>query len=76
MKKWSVTIPIAGSVTFEVETADDASEADAIEAACAKFEEDGADDDTLEWDLLEEICEGNVCHAPVHSAFAEEIKED
>ncbi len=75
MKKWLVTMPIAGSVSFEVETENGADESDAIDAAWKKFHTDGVDDSTLEYDVLETIAEGNVCHAPVNEAYADEIEE-
>jgi hypothetical protein len=64
MKEMYVSIPIAGSVLFVVDAEDEAS---AIEAAWAEFEENGVDDSTLEYEVLERICEGNVCYAPLNN---------
>lgn len=67
MKKYVVTVPIAGSYTVEVEAED---EDGAIEAA---FEAQGEAED-VEWEALREICSGNVCHAPVWEVEVEEVK--
>jgi hypothetical protein len=64
MKEMYVSIPIAGSVLFVVDAEDEAS---AIKAAWAEFEENGIDDSTLEYEVLECICEGNVCYAPLNN---------
>lgn len=66
MKKYNVTIPIAGSYTVEVEAED---EEGAIDEA---LERQGDADLDIEWEAMQEICRGNVCYAPVWEASAEE----
>lgn len=66
MKKYNVTIPIAGSYTVEVEAED---EEGAIDEA---LERQGDADLDIEWEAMHEICRGNVCYAPVWEASAEE----
>ena len=60
MPTYSVTIPIAGHVTVEVEAADKA------EAKEKAFETDLADDNVadLTWEALDKFNSGNVCHCP------------
>ena len=55
MKRYNVSIPIAGTITFNVEAED---EKEAIEKAW-----DGSiDDGELEYELYEHLAEGNVRH--------------
>ena len=59
MALYEVKIPIAGSITFEIE-AD--SESDAIVEA---FNTD-ADKGDVEWDTFEKISSGNILYAPLN----------
>ena len=69
MKKYGVSIPIAGYIYKEIEAE---SEDDAIE----KVMSDGYEnDDIIETDMYYNLVEGNVCYASVSSASAEEIEE-
>ena len=68
-KKWCVVLPVAGSIEFEVEAE---TKNDAIEAAMNMPPEKGE----LTWETFHEIVQGNVCHAPVNKAFADEIDSD
>lgn len=69
-KTWGVVLPIVGSLYREVEAS---SEEEAIEKAMgAEWVEDQVD--TLE--TVRVIGEGNVCHAPVNEASAEEVTGD
>lgn len=57
MKTFTVTMPIAGHVTFEIEAE---SEQAAIKAA---WETDSGEGEVT-WEMLESFSEGNVCHCP------------
>lgn len=69
-KQYIVTIPIAGSISFEVEAED---EAGAKEAAWDLFGDEGPEAGQLEWELLDHIVEGNVLHAPCNDVTVEEV---
>jgi hypothetical protein len=72
MKKYSVTIPIAGSVIIEVEV-DDGADDDAIyEAATAAYNDDESAGE-IEWEFVQHITEGNVLNAPVNDWEYEEV---
>jgi len=70
MARYSVEIPIAGSMTIEVE-AD--SEESAIEAGWARFHEEGPDAFDVSWEALSHVTNGNVCSAPCNEHSASEI---
>lgn len=55
MKRYNVSIPIAGTITFNVEAED---EKEAIEKAW----DEPIDDGELEYELYEHLTEGNVRH--------------
>jgi hypothetical protein len=57
MKRYIVTIPIAGHITFEVEAGDE----EAAKAVAWGME---ADEGEIEWETLESFSTGNVCHCP------------
>ena len=69
MKKYGVSIPIAGYVYIEVE-AD--SEEDAIDKA---FDKGYEDKDIAEIEMFDKLIEGNVCNVYCTEASAEEIEE-
>lgn len=64
MSEYIVEIPIAGSMAITVTAA---SEDEAKAAAWDRFNESGGDDFEIQWEALDSITEGNVCHAPLHS---------
>jgi hypothetical protein len=68
VKRYGVCIPITGFVYVEVEAG---SKREAIDKA---FEQDLSEAEIEEWNLHEHVTEGNVCHATLNSARAEEIK--
>lgn len=70
MKKYIVSIPIAGAIHIEVK-AKNAREAK--EAAWKKVHEDKAGED-IEWEFLDSITEGNCCHAPLNDTEVQEVK--
>ena len=70
MKKYIVSIPIAGAIHIEVEAE---SEREAKEAAWAKVD-DGDHGEDIEWEFMESITNGNVCHAPLNDIEVNEIK--
>jgi hypothetical protein len=66
MKSYTVTIPIAGHITFEVEAEN------AKAAKEAAWDADIAEGD-LSWEMLNSFGEGNVCHCP--SPWEVEVEE-
>ena len=70
MKKYYVTIPIAGFVTIEVDT-EATSDRDIIDAAYEEYDKD-VDAQYIEWELCEKIVQGNVLHAPLNEVEIEE----
>lgn len=60
-RSWIVSIPIAGAMHIEVGAK---TRERAIELAWEEFQRDGADSFEVEWEAMECIAEGNVCHAP------------
>lgn len=69
MKKYGVTIPVAGYVYKEIEAE---SENDALEMA---FDEGFEDDEVNELEMYEKLMEGNICYIYNTRAYAEEIEE-
>lgn len=67
-KRWSVSVPFAGYVIVEV---DAASKEAAIKAAMESEELDI--NNAVDVAYLRHIVDGNVCHAPLHEAEADEI---
>lgn len=60
MSRFIVSIPVAGSITFEVEALD---EAGAIAAAWGAYGDDELRDQAdLAWEAMDRIVEGNVLH--------------
>lgn len=70
MKKYMVTIPVAGHLNFEVKAN---SEEEAIEKALST---EWSLEDIIELDAYEKLIEGNVCHVYEYEASAEEIEDD
>lgn len=70
MPKYTVELPIAGSVVISDVEAD--SKEEAIQIALERDPDEG----TLSYDTLEKICEGNVCNAPFWDAAAQLVEED
>lgn len=72
MAKFIVSIPIAGSATFEVEASDakTAKEAawEAVNGHCEPKVE-------WEWEYLESVSSGNVCHAPLNEISVTRVRE-
>lgn len=68
MKKYGVSIPIAGYVYKEVE-------ADSKEEALEKaFDEGYKDDEIAELDMYDVLVEGNVCYTYQTKTYVEEIE--
>lgn len=61
MPKFYVSIPIAGSSTYEVEAENGKA---AIKAAWAKVE--AGEEGDITWEFFDEITSGNVLHAPLN----------
>lgn len=72
MKRWIVSLPIAGSMSIEVEGE---NKEKAIECAWKHFNENGSESFDLEWEAFDKIAEGNVLHAPQNEAEATPCKE-
>lgn len=69
MKKYGVSIPIAGYVYKEIEAE---SKEEALEKA---FDEGYKDDEIVELDMYDALVEGNVCYTYHTKADVEEIEE-
>lgn len=69
MKKFVVSIPITGAVSFEVEAEDQGS---AIEAAWAAVNE-GGDQTDLMWEYVDVVMEGNCFHGMQNEIEVTEI---
>lgn len=69
MKKYGVSIPIAGYVYKEIEAE---SKEEALEKA---FDEGYKDDEIAELDMYDVLVEGNVCYTYNTKAYVEEIEE-
>lgn len=63
MKTYYVAIPIAGSISIQVEAE---SPKAAKAAAWAKVEELGPEAGEVEWEFHEKIFSGNVCHVSLN----------
>ena len=68
LKMYYVQLPVVGIIGFEIEAE---SEEDAIEKALNS--DQITSDNFEEWDVVESVCKGNVCYAPLFDAEAEEI---
>lgn len=69
MKKYGVSIPVAGYVYKEVEAE---SKEEALEKA---FDEGYKDDEIAELDMYDVLVEGNVCYTYHTKVEVEEIKD-
>lgn len=67
-KTYYVQLPIVGIVGFEIEA--DSEENAISKALCS---DQVTTDNFQEWDAVENVCNGNVCHAPLFDAEAEEV---
>jgi hypothetical protein len=68
-RRWGVTMPITGTVYIEVKAA---TAREAIRAAFnAKW-----DPDNVQWEMCEQVVEGNVFHGEQNEAEAEEIDSE
>lgn len=59
MALYAVKIPIAGSITFEIE-------ADSEKEAIATAFNTDADEGEVEWDTFKQIVSGNILQAPLN----------
>lgn len=73
MKKYNVTIPIAGFVNVEVEVPDDADKDDIYSAAVDAYNSD-EEGSNIEWEFHQELTSGNVLHATLNEWEYEEVK--
>ena len=62
MKKYIVSIPVAGAFHVEVEAS---SSDEAKEKAWEKVNADGTEAGYLEWEFYDTLAEGNVLYAPL-----------
>jgi len=70
MKKYGVSVPIAGYVYIEVEAE---TEDEAIDKA---LDDAYKDEDIVEIEMYRYLLEGNVCNTYCTEASAEEIKDE
>lgn len=70
MKKYGVSVPIAGYIYKEVEAN---SKEEALEIV---FEEGYEDEDIQEIEMYGKLIEGNICHTYYTRAEVEELDED
>jgi hypothetical protein len=75
MKKYNVTIPIAGVVYITVDVPDDASKEEIYEAATTAYNDDSESHD-IEWEFYDKLAEGNVLHASCNEWSYEEADND
>ena len=75
MSKYIVSIPIAGAIHVEVEAE---SQDEAIQEAWDRVNEASEPEDVgeLEWEYMNHITTGNVCHAPLNDIEANRVRED
>lgn len=72
MKRYIVSVPIAGAIHIEVEAADPKA---AKKAAWKRIDNEDAETvGEIEWEFLEHITEGNGCHAPLNDIEVNEVK--
>lgn len=62
MKKYIVSIPVAGAFHVEAEAS---SSDEAKEKAWEKLNADGTEAGDLEWEFYDTLAEGNVLYAPL-----------
>ena len=62
MPTYEVTIPIAGSITFQIE-------AKSREVAKATAFATDSEQGDLEWEMYEHIASGHVLHAPINNVI-------
>lgn len=72
MSKYIVSIPIAGAIHIEVEAS---SSTDAKVRAWDEFGEHGEKAGEIEWEAMDCIAEGNVCHAPLNEIEVNKVRE-
>ncbi len=74
MSKYIVSIPLVGAMHFEVEAQ---SKSEAKERAWDAYNESGGDPNDIgdiEWELVERVVTGNVCHAPLNDIEVNKCK--
>jgi hypothetical protein len=70
-KKWIVSIPITGTITFDVKAPDKEA---AVEVAWKKYHADGDESDAeVTWEAHECVTEGNVFHGVQNRIEASEL---
>lgn len=77
MKTYNVTLPVSGSINVLVTVEDDASEEDILSAAYDTQDWNVTGSESTEpgeFETLNHICTGNVCHALVWDFDIEEEK--
>ncbi len=73
MKRYTVTVPIAGAICVEVEAN---SKEEAIQVAIENAFEDAWTENVLELDVYRRITTGNVLHVPFNELECDECDED
>lgn len=74
-KTYYVQVPIAGSLIFTVESEDEAAALDAVWNMDWSLNIETKESVELgEFELMEHVTRGNVCHAPLNSVDIEEVE--
>ena len=72
MRRWLVTVPVAGSITVEV---DAETEEEAIRMAVECAFDDVTCEGFDEMEAYDRFCTGNVIHVPTNEIEAEDLGE-
>lgn len=65
-----VSIPLVGAIHIEVEAE---SEKAAYDAAWDRYNSEGESAGDIEWELVDQVTTGNVCHAPLNEVEINEV---
>ena len=74
MSKYVVQIPIAGSISIEVEAADKKAALAAAWDLINTNEGPAEDVGEIEWEYFDVISEGNCCHAPCNEICVSKVR--
>jgi len=69
MNRYLISVPIAGIVCISVEAENE-------EDAYKEVWNNKFDEDTLQWEMLEKLVEGNILYAPQNEMCIEDVEKD